>query len=90
MLAELKQAVASRVSVCNDKISVITAIIGSSNMAEHLQKIGTALQKLDVRIPEHLHPSTSIPSFRRSLSPVCPLIPSIHFYMACTNVILAS
>lgn len=49
MLMELKQAVAIRASVCNDKISVITAIVGSSTQTEQIQKVGTALQKLDVR-----------------------------------------
>lgn len=49
MLMELKQAVALRASVCNDKISVVTAIIGSSTQLELLQRVGTALQKLDVR-----------------------------------------
>jgi hypothetical protein len=52
MLSELKTAVAMRASVCNDKIAVITAIIGSSTRSEELQIIGTSLQKLDVDLGE--------------------------------------
>lgn len=52
LLCELKTAVAMRASVCNDKIAVITAIIGSSIRSEELQIIGTALQKLDIDLAE--------------------------------------
>lgn len=52
LLGELKTAVATRASVCNDKIAVITAIIGSSIRSEELQIIGTALQKLDIDLAE--------------------------------------
>lgn len=49
MLSQLKREVTQRGLVVIDKIAILSAIVGSTSDVTELQKVGTALQKLEVR-----------------------------------------